>query len=88
MYYVITHHFVKNDVKEEDMIPHVEYLRQLFSEGKLLITGPFTDEKQGGMFIIEVEDESELQKIIENDPAVKNGISVSEARPYKIFFKK
>lgn len=88
MHYVITHHFVKDNITESDMTPHVEYLKQLLNKGLLLITGPFLDEKKGGMFIVEVENEEELQKIVENDPAIKDGISISEARPYKIVFKR
>jgi uncharacterized protein YciI len=70
------------------MTPHVEYLKQLLDNGQLLITGPFLDKKKGGMFIVEVENEEELQKIVDNDPAIKDGISISEVRPYKIVFKR
>ena len=88
MYYVITHHFVRDNITEKDMIPHVEYLKQLLDNGKLLITGPFLDKKKGGMFIVEVENEEELKKIVENDPAISGGFSISEERPYKIVFKR
>ena len=88
MYYVITHYFIKDNVTEDMMAPHVAYLKQLLDTGKLLLTGPFLDEKRGGMFIVEVDNETELQCIIQNDPAIKNGISRSEARPYKIVFGK
>jgi uncharacterized protein YciI len=88
MYYVVTHRFIKEQVAEREMIPHVEYLKQLYNNGKLVITGPFLDEQRGGMFILEVEDEQELKEIVENDPAVKSGISTSEVRPYKIVLKK
>jgi uncharacterized protein YciI len=88
MYYVITHHFIKDNIMESDMAPHVEYLKQLLNEGKLLITGPFLDKKRGGMFIVEVEDEEELKTIVKNDPAVRDGFSISEERPYKIVFKR
>ncbi len=38
------------------------------------------------MFVIDVESEKELMEIVHNDPAIKNGISKSEVRPYKIVF--
>jgi uncharacterized protein YciI len=86
MEYVVIHHFVKKGITEEMMAPHVEYLRGLFAEGKLVITGPFLDEKRGGMFVLDVEDEKELNKIVDNDPAIVSGLSKSEVRPYKIVF--
>ncbi len=88
MNFVVIHHFEKENITEEMMKPHVEYLHQLFENGKLLLTGPFTDNKGGGMFVLDVENEEELKEIVENDPAIKNGISKSEIRPYKIIFKK
>jgi uncharacterized protein len=87
MNYVVIHRFIKENVNEEMMKPHVAYLRGLFDSGKLVITGPFTDGKGGGMFILDVENEDELQQIVDNDPAIVSGISVSEVRPYKIVFQ-
>jgi len=87
MNYVVIHHFVKENVSEEMMKPHVEYLRGLFDLGKLVITGPFTDSKGGGMFVLDVANMEELNQIVENDPAIVSGISVSEVRPYKIIFQ-
>jgi len=73
-------------VTAEMMQPHVEYLKELYTRGKLIITGPFLDEKRGGMFVIDVESEEELMDIVNNDPAIKNGFAKSEIRPYKIVF--
>ena len=86
MQYVVIHHFIKKGITEEMMGPHVEYLRDLFTEGKLVITGPFLDKKRGGMYIIDVENENELNEIVNNDPAIVSGLSKSEVRPYKILF--
>ncbi|HSH51617.1 MAG TPA: YciI family protein [Bacteroidales bacterium] len=87
MNYVVIHHMLRKDVTEDMMQPHVEYLKELFNKGKLIITGPFLDEKRGGMFVIDVESEEELMDIVHNDPAIKHGISKSEVRPYKIVFR-
>jgi len=73
-------------VTAEMMQPHIEYLKELYTRGKLIITGPFLDEKRGGMFVIDVESEEELMDIVNNDPAIKNGFAKSEIRPYKIVF--
>ena len=88
MNFVVIHHFLKENITEEMMKPHVEFLRELFEKGKLIITGPFLDEKRGGMFILEVESEKELKDIIDNDPAIRSGLSNSEVRPYRIVFHK
>jgi len=86
MNYVVIHHMLRKDVTEEMIQPHVEYLKELFTREKLIITGPFLDEKRGGMFVIDVESEEELMDIVNNDPAIKNGFAKSEIRPYKIVF--
>ena len=86
MNYVIIHHFITDNITEEMMKPHVEYLRSLFLNHKLIITGPFIDEKRGGMFILDVENEDELWRIVNNDPAITQGLSRSEVRPYRIVF--
>jgi len=88
MNYVVTHHFIKDGITEEMMKPHVEYLKKLLDDGKLVITGPFIDEKRGGMFILDVADKEELDDIVNNDPAIVSGLAKSEVRPYKIVFQK
>jgi uncharacterized protein YciI len=67
------------------MQPHVNYLLDLFEKGKLVITGPFTDKAAGGMFVLEVESEAEMNEIVNNDPAILDGLARSEVRPYKMF---
>lgn len=88
MHYVVTHYFLKENVSLEMMAPHLEYLKKLLKQGKLVITGPFTDSERGGMFILEVENEEELTTIVNNDPAIRDGIARSEVRPYKIFLQR
>ena len=88
MNFVITHYFIKDNITEEMMIPHVAYLKGLLEKGILIITGPFTDEKRGGMFIVEVKDEEELKQLVNNDPAILNGLAGYEVRPYKIVFQR
>jgi uncharacterized protein YciI len=87
MNFVVVHHFLKSDITEAMMKPHVQYLESLFTRGKLVITGPFTDEKRGGMFILDVESETELHDIVNDDPAIRSGIARSEVRPYRIVFQ-
>lgn len=86
MNFVVIHHFIKENITREMMNPHVDYLKGLFENGKLIITGPFIDEKKGGMFILNVKDEEELHEIVNNDPAIIAGLARSEVRPYMIVF--
>lgn len=88
MNFVVTHYFIKDNVTEAMMSTHIAYLKELLDKGILIITGPFTDKKRGGMFIVEVNDEKELNQIVNNDPAILSGLARYEARPYKIVFKR
>jgi len=88
MNFVITHYFIKDNITEAMMSPHVAYLKELLEQGILIITGPFIDEKRGGMFIVEVKDEEELNLIVNNDPAILSGLARYKARPYKIVFQR
>ena len=85
MNYVVTYYFLKEGITKEMMQAHVKYLIGLFEKGKLIMTGPFTDEAAGGMFVLEVESEEEMNKIVNNDPAIMDGFARSEVRPYKMF---
>jgi len=67
----------------EMMHPHIKYLISLFERGKLVMTGPFTDKNGGGMFVLEVDSEEEMKEIVNNDPAIIEGLARSEVRPYK-----
>ncbi len=85
MNYVVTHYLLNKDTGMDKMLPHIKYLKSLFEKGKLIMTGPYTDKDAGGMFIIEVENEEEMNEIVNNDPAILEGIARSEVRPYKRF---
>lgn len=86
MHYFVILHATKGGLNEEVRGSHVEYLRNLLEEGKLIITGSFLDERRGGMFVLDVEDEKELSEIVNNDPAILSGLAKSKFRPYKILF--
>ncbi|HYX08141.1 MAG TPA: YciI family protein [Bacteroidales bacterium] len=88
MNFVVTQSLKRNDVSEEMMKPHVNYLKELLDRGKLVVTGPFTDDRRGGMFVLEVNDQAEMKEIVNNDPAFKSGYVESEVRPYKIVFER
>lgn len=84
MNYVVTHYFLKEGITMDMMQAHIKYLLGLFEKGKLVMTGPFTDKEAGGMFVLEVESEEEMNEIVNNDPAILDGFARSEVRPYKM----
>ena len=85
MNYVVTHYFLKENITKDMMQPHINYLLNLFEKGKIVLTGPFTDKAAGGLFILKVDSEEEMNEIVNNDPAITGGISGSEVRPYKMY---
>jgi uncharacterized protein YciI len=46
---------------------HREYLKSLFDQGKLVLSGPFADDS-GALIIYEAADEAEARTIIGADP--------------------
>jgi uncharacterized protein len=77
--------------KEETIVGrHFEKLQQLLKEGKLILAGK-TDglnEKTFGIVILEADSEAEAKAIMENDPAVAEGIMKAELFPYRVALMK
>jgi len=67
-----------NEVSQATIRRHIEHLRKLEQEGKLVLCGPFTDHPSG-MIIIKAADKDEAEFIARADPFVKEG-----ARAYEI----
>lgn len=63
------------DMTDEEraiMQQHVAYWGELMSKGIVVVYGPVMDPKGVyGMAVVKVENEQQLQKLTENDPAVK-----------------
>lgn len=60
--------------KEELQKKHIAHLRAMYEAGKLLIAGPFDeqkDESMRGMCLYRVETAGEAQRLAEEDPSVK-----------------
>ena len=65
---------------------HREYLTGLIRQGKLVISGPFSDDR-GALLVYEAETSSEVEKLIAGDPFAKEGVFVSwEIRPWNVIF--
>ena len=70
--------------KERPM--HREYLNGLIQQGKLVMSGPFTDDR-GGLLIYEAETSARVEKLIAEDPFATQGVFVSwEIRPWNVVF--
>lgn len=62
---------------------HVEYLRKLDRDGRLVMCGPFTDFK-GGMVIIQAKNLDEARSIANQDPFVIGGVRTFEIRTWEL----
>lgn len=82
--YVILLSMLPNKVLTEGLIrEHVSYLRKLDREDKLVMCGPFSDNK-GGMVIIKASSLSEANSIAQSDPFVKNEVERYEVRTWEL----
>ena len=72
----------ENQIVEE----HFSRLSELLKEKKLILAGrtQTMDEKTFGIVILQVETEEEAVRLMNHDPAVKEGIMTAELFPYKI----
>lgn len=55
---------------------HRTYLKGLLDTGRIVISGPFTDDS-GGLLVYETASQQEAEDLIRNDPFAQNGVFVS-----------
>ena len=64
------------------MKQHVAYTRSHFEAGRVLIYGPvLAAEGSFGMAVLEVADEAEARRLLDDDPSVKAGMNRYEIAP-------
>lgn len=62
---------------------HLENLRPLVEQGKLLIGGPFTD-GSGSLMVIDMESEAAALEFARNDPYTREGVFERvEVKPFR-----
>lgn len=62
---------------------HLANIQRLADEGKLIVAGPFLDDKDlRGIFIFDVETEAEVKELVETDLAIKTGRLRYEIHPW------
>lgn len=63
---------------------HREYLTRLKEQGKLVISGPFADDR-GGLLVYGAENAEQVGALIAADPFAQQGVFVSwEIRPWNV----
>ena len=68
----------KTDFNEEVIAPHLVFLDALRADGKLEITGGFTD-KSGGAYVLNAANLAEARALVDRDPlAASSQMSVYE----------
>lgn len=62
---------------------HMEFINSTAKAGKLVLAGPFGDDKDvRGIYIFDLRTVEEAQKMIEADPSIKAGLFEVELRPW------
>ncbi len=74
-------YFMKNlkPLNDELVKSHVEHLKELKKQGKLVLCGPFTD-YSGGMVVFIAKDLTEATNIAMSDPFISSGCKSFEIR--------
>ena len=67
------------------MMQHVNYARQAFAEGKLLVFGPVLyPDDTFGIAVMQAETEDEIKAFIADDPTVQAGMNRYTYAPMKL----
>lgn len=67
---------------------HVQYLKKLMGEGRLVLAGRTAQDWPMGFVIFEAADLAAAQQIMQGDPAVAKGVFTGEVAPYRIAFQR
>ena len=71
------------DSSKKIQAAHLKNIKDLASQGKLLVAGPFMDETElEGVFILNVTTIEEAKTLVNTDPAVKVGVLIMELHPW------
>lgn len=78
-------YLMKNEepLNEELITKHVEHLKNLKSQGKLVLCGPFSD-YPGGMVVFLAENLEEATNIAKADPFISSGCKTFEIRTLEL----
>jgi len=71
MDYLYLMHNIKQ-LNQTVILEHVEFLKWLILENRLILCGPFSD-YPGGVVVFHALDKEEAKEIVEKDPYIKHG---------------
>lgn len=78
----------KSFFEQPGLQAHVDHYRQLLTQGKLVLGGPFLDGAAGGMMVPAAGlAQKEIEEFAQADPAVRSGLLRAEVRPWLIGMK-
>lgn len=72
-------------VFEQPLMEHARYHSEIFEQGQLYMGGPYLDDA-GGLVILQTTDLESAQKLVDDDPAVRDGIFTARIHPYMAVF--
>ncbi len=72
------------DEEQASVGRHYQRLVRMLDEGRLVLAGPCTDGVGPGIVVFEAEDESEARRIMDDDPAVVDGVMTATLHPYRV----
>jgi hypothetical protein len=67
---------------------HPRYLQSLLAQGRLVMAGPFQDDSNSGMSILDAASLEEARTTAEGDPTVKAGLLKVEVKPWLVAFSR
>jgi uncharacterized protein YciI len=72
--------------EEARVSEHFQYLKALLDGGQLILAGRTlnTDPSSFGIVILRAVSEYAARQIMENDPAVSNGVMLAELYPFRV----
>ena len=78
----------EGSTEEEDRIvgEHFQHLKRLKDEGTTILMGRTIDDDETtmGLVIFRAENEAEAKRILESDPAIRNGVMSATLYPYRV----
>ena len=70
-------------VFEQPLQAHLAYMKAPHAQGRLLLGGPFLND-EGGLVVVRVAGIDEANQIASDDPAIRAGVMMTRAHPWKL----
>ncbi|HEU4965793.1 MAG TPA: YciI family protein [Bacilli bacterium] len=77
--------FIQDMTAEEEAVMgrHFHYLQGLLKEQRLIMAGPCLD-AEFGLVVFVAESEEEAREVMNNDPAIKEGVMIADLHPFRV----